>query len=191
MRDALPGATALMKPSVTPVACHRRFKIGDVGLDGVVAGIGNRRDANRRRRARPGGDAEFRIAVGLGELAAVAAVAEAGQHDLAGLGSTRRHVVQARPIELQPAKALPRIAPPRAIVDALAHRLAEFAVTGDVDADVVLSAHDLGDRLAQRLLNAARRTVRRLHGHGWPRSARPDAAGCRHGWSGYGRDWRA
>ena len=70
------------------------FKAGDVGLDRIVAGIGQRADADRRRRPRPGGDAGIGIVIGRGEQGAVAAVAKAGQHDMARAGAARLHVVE-------------------------------------------------------------------------------------------------
>jgi len=39
---------------------------------------------------------------------------------------------------------------PRAIIDPIAHRLAEFAVVGNVDAQVLLFTHDVGNRLLQQ-----------------------------------------
>ena len=162
MREALPGATAVMKPSVDPGRLHRRLEIGDVGRDRIVAGIGDRRDADRRRRARPGGDAGLWIGVGGGELGAIPAVAEARQHDLAGAGPSRRRVERAGPGEVEPAEALPRIAPPRAVLHALGHRLAELTVSGDVDADIALTTHHLRHRLSERLL--IRRVVDRFAG---------------------------
>ena len=47
MREALPGAIEVMKPSVDPGRGERRLEIGDVGRDRLLAGIGERPDADR------------------------------------------------------------------------------------------------------------------------------------------------
>ena len=142
---------------------HRRLEVGDVGRDRVVAGIGDRPDADRRRRSRPGGDAGLGIGVGRGEPAAIPAVAEAGQHDLAGAGPARRRIERAGAgRKIESAEAAPGVAPPRAVLHALGHRLAELAVTGDVDAEIALTADDLRHRRPQRLLE--RRLIDRFAG---------------------------
>ena len=74
---------------------------------------------------------------------AVASVGKAGQHNLAGPRTARRHRVHIGPGEVQPAETVVAIAHPRAIIDALPHRLAVFAVARDIDADVPLPANDL------------------------------------------------
>src|SRR5215470_19967046 len=58
----------------------------------------------------------------------------------------RLHLVQARALRIEPVEAVPRVSPPRTVIDALRHRLAELTVTGNIDADILLSAHDLRDR---------------------------------------------
>ena len=173
-----------------PGRLHRRLEVGDVGLDRVLAGIGDRRDADRRRRPRPGGDAGLGIGVGRGELAAVPAIAEARQHDLARAGPSRRHVVQARALESQPAEALPRIAPPRAVVDALRPSACRTRRRrGCRCRDRADGARPRPPPRAMSAETPPRRSARRLHARGSPRSAHPGAAGCRHGWSRYGRRW--
>ena len=42
MREALPGAIEVMKPSVDAGGGERRLEVGDVGLDRLVAGVGER-----------------------------------------------------------------------------------------------------------------------------------------------------
>src|ERR1700736_468470 len=99
------------------------------------------------------------------------------------MGSPRRRIAWARCAEIEPAQTAERIAAPRPVVDAMPHRLAELAVTGDVDAEVPLVPYDIADRRAQLLLEqvlVAR--VASFTGRGSPRSAHRDAAGCRHGW---------
>ena len=87
---------------------HRRLEIRDVGRDCFVAGVGDWGDTPRCRRARPGGDAELGVCVGRGELAAIAAIAEAGQYDLAGTRAARRGIERAGfGEELEPAEARP------------------------------------------------------------------------------------
>jgi hypothetical protein len=51
--------------------------------------------------------------------------------------------------ELDTAQTVERVAAPRTVIDALPHRLAEFAVTGDVDAEVFLMTHDVAHRRTQ------------------------------------------
>src|SRR5262249_36140072 len=54
--------------------------------------------------------------------------------------------------ELETAQPLERVAPPCAVVHALAHGLAELAVARDVDARRMLAAHDVADRRGQARL---------------------------------------
>src|SRR5207249_632268 len=61
-------------------------------------------------------------------------------------------IVEADGAELEPAEALEGIAPPRAVVHAVAHGLAELAVAGNVDADLALTPHDGGDGIAEPAL---------------------------------------
>jgi hypothetical protein len=92
-----------------------------------------------------------RVGVGGGEELPVAAVGEARQPDLARFRAARRHLVDLG-AQHEAAQALERVAPPGAVVDALAHGLAVLAVAGDVDARGLLPSHDLLDRRAQALL---------------------------------------
>src|SRR4051794_26613333 len=59
------------------------------------------------------------------------------------------HLVEARILEVEAAEALPRITPPRAVIDPLGHRLAELAVAGNVDPGGTLAFDDPGNRSAQ------------------------------------------
>ena len=90
----------------------------------------------------------MRIGVRAGETLPVAPVGEARQPDLAAVGATRRQLVELG-AEDEAAEPLERVAPPRAVVDALAHGLAILAVAGDVDAGLLLPPHHLLDRRAQ------------------------------------------
>src|SRR5208282_6590582 len=67
-------------------------------------------------------------------------------------GPARRHIVLAGPAELEPAQTVERVAAPRAVIDALPHRLAELAVARDVDAEIPLMAHDIANCRAKPLL---------------------------------------
>src|SRR5579862_4053869 len=146
------------KAFADPGSGQRRLEVGDVGLDHVAAGIAERAGADRGWRARTGAgrDARFRIVVGGGKGCAVAPVAKARQHDMAGRRAVRLHVVERVLARFYAAEALPRIAPPRPVIDALRHRLAEFAVARHIDAEPLLLAHDIGDGLAERLLELGR-----------------------------------
>jgi hypothetical protein len=79
----------------------------------------------------------------------IAAVAKGGQHHRAGRRAFRLHLVEGEATGGQPAEAQPGIAPPRAVIDPLRHRLAELAVAGDVDAGLLLAAHDIADSGAE------------------------------------------
>src|SRR5580692_3963194 len=65
-------------------------------------------------------------------------------------------------VEVQPTEALPGIAPPGAVLHLLGHWFAELTVAGNVDAEIALMAHDLGNRIAEGDLK--RRFVDRMAG---------------------------
>jgi hypothetical protein len=111
---------------------------------------------------RSGRDAARRVAVRLCEQLAVTAVAEAAEHDVARAGPVDRLVVQPDVLQLQAAEPLERVCPPGAVIDRLAHRLAELAVADDVEADRTLLGDQLSDGLAQPRLE--RRLVGTLAG---------------------------
>jgi hypothetical protein len=52
-------------------------------------------------------------------------------------------------VEVEAAEALPRITPPRPVIDPLGHRLAELAVAGNVDPGGALAFNDPAHRGAQ------------------------------------------
>ena len=175
---------------------QRRLEMGDVGFDRVVAFVDDRPDADRPvGHRRPGVNAAVRVLIDRQKLGAVAPVGKAREHDFARRGcASAPDVVQAGAGEIEAAEPIEAIAPPGPVVDLVAHRFAEFAVAGNVDADVLLLADNVDDGFLQRLLEAP--VVGRLAGfagRGWPRSDRRAAASCRLGWSGYGRGscaWR-
>src|SRR5439155_24309215 len=100
-------------------------------------------------------DPRFGVVVGRRELAAVAAVAKARQYDLARARALRRHLVEGLRAALDAGEALPGIAPPRAVIDPLAHRFAELTIARDIDAELMLAANRVHDRAAQRRLERA------------------------------------
>src|SRR5258708_23015397 len=115
--------------------------------------VAERRHADRPiGGARPRRNAGIAIAVGFGEAQAVAPVAEARQHDVAGTRSTDRKIIQAEPGHLESAQPLKGIAPPGAVVDLRAHRLAVLAIARHGDAGGHLAAHDVARRPAERCL---------------------------------------
>src|SRR5262249_26294762 len=67
-----------------------------------------------------------------------------------------RHVVEALLTELESAETLERVAPPRAVVHPVSHRLAVLSIARDVDTDVPLPAHDVLHRRSELLLPSLR-----------------------------------
>src|SRR5262252_2295452 len=117
--------------------------------------VGERPGADGKAgRARPGRHTGLGVGVGGAELLAIAPVAETGQHDLARLAATRRHVPQRAAGEFESTQALERIAPPGAVVDLVPHGLAEFAVARNFDAEVLLLPHNVDHRPAQLCLES-------------------------------------
>ncbi len=126
---------------------ERRLHVLDIGADGVAARVDERTPAHGQPHAGTaaiGRDAGIRIGVRGGEQRPVAPIGEAREPDAARLGALRRDAVELH-AELEPAEALERIAPPRAVVHALAHGLAELAVARHVDARRPLAPDDLDD----------------------------------------------
>ena len=161
----------------------RRLEVGDVGGDGLVAGVADRPDAERPVvGARPGRDAGLGIAVGRGEALAVAPVGEARQHGVARRRALGRHVVETETLHLEVGQPRERVAPPGAVVDLVAHRLAVLAVARHRDAGGDLAAHDVGHRLRKLASGRPPRRPCRPRAWRWPRSDRRAAAGCRRGW---------
>src|SRR5262249_30333672 len=105
--------------------------------------------AARAHRRAPG----VRVGVGLGEELTIAAIGEAREPHLPALGALGRRLVDLD-AQLQAAQALERVAPPRAVVHALAHGLAVLAVAGDVAAGGLLPAHDVLHGQTQSILIA-------------------------------------
>jgi hypothetical protein len=64
----------------------------------------------------------------------------------------RRQVVEAEPFYLEVAEPLEGVAPPGAVVDLVAHRLAVFAVARHGNARRGLAAHHVGHARSQGLL---------------------------------------
>src|SRR5205814_3603612 len=118
-----------------------------------MPGIGQRRDADRSsRRPRPHRDARLRIGVRGGEELPVAPVVLASQHDLVRARALRAAAVRPGCAELDAAPPLKGVIPPRAIMHALGHRLAELTVIRDIDIELALMPYDIVDRRAQHLL---------------------------------------
>ena len=138
----------------SPRCLQRRFEIVDVGLERILAGVSERTNADR-----PGGGpgthehAGLAVGIGGGKPHPIAPTSGVVQHDLAGAGGSRGHMVEARPAEFESAEAQKRVVPPRAIVDAMPHRLAELAVARDVDTELLLMTHDVVDRCSQCFSN--------------------------------------
>src|SRR5207244_7954318 len=103
----------------------------------------------------PGGDPGIRIGIGPRKAGAVAPVGKTRQHHLAGTRPSCRQLIEARPAHSETAQPQERVAPPRSVIDAVAHRLPVFAVARHVDAEIALAAHDLADLGPQLLLDAA------------------------------------
>ena len=151
MREALPGATAVMKPSSTR-GRKRGLEVGDVGRDRGMADVSDRSDADRPAWPWPRGDPRIGIAIGRGEARAVATVGEGRQHRIARRRTMDRHGVAIDILDREAAEARERIAPPGAVVDLGAHRLAVLAVARHGDAGGDLAAHDVAHRRGERLL---------------------------------------
>ena len=135
-----------MKPSSTPAEVSATFEIGGVGGDRGVSRIGQPPEADRTRgRTRPNRDPGFGVRIGGRKPYAVAPVGKAGQHELAGLRTPRRHRVHVGASETKPAETVVAVAHPCAVIDALTHRLAVFPVARDIDADASLLPHNAGD----------------------------------------------
>src|SRR5207245_9691642 len=134
---------------------QRRLEVGDVRFDRLVPRVGQLADAHGTQRGpRPGRDARVGVGVGGSEPQAIATVGEAREHDFAGPRPLGGHVVETAGAELEPSEPLERVAPPRAIVHAVPHRLAELAVARYVDPQALLVMHDVGDAGAQLVLEA-------------------------------------
>ena len=137
-REALPGATATL---FDPAGCERGFETGDVGRYRVLSLVDHRADADRpSRRARPGRDAPLGVGIDRQKPGSIAPISEACEHDLSGARPLRWPFIQTRPAGFEPAQTRERVTPPGAIVHPVSHRLAEFAVTWNVDADFLLLA---------------------------------------------------
>src|SRR5712692_12054839 len=94
-----------------------------------MTGVAEGRDADRPiGGARSRGNARIAIAVGFGEAQPIAPVAKTGQHDIAGARSPDRKIIEAEPGHLETAQPLEGVAPPGAVIDLRAHRLAVLAV---------------------------------------------------------------
>ena len=124
----LAGAATGRNASSTLTSRERRFEIVDVALELGLPGIGDRPDAYRLDRGRDA-FAGIELGIELGETLAVDAARER-----IGAGLDRPPLETAQPLEhvLRPGD-----------------RFAELAVADDVDADLGLLAHDLGDRIRQ------------------------------------------
>src|SRR5437868_10816996 len=111
-----------------------------------MPGIGQRRNADRSsRRPRPHRDARLRIGVCGGEELPVAPVVLASQHDLVRARALRGAAVRPGRAELYAAPALKGVTPTRAIMHPVGHRLAELTVIRDIDIELALMPHDIGD----------------------------------------------
>src|SRR5215472_8070672 len=144
----------VMKPSFTPAAAKGRLHVSDVRTDRLLTRIHDRPAAHGKAHTGPpaiGRHAGVGIGVGRGEARTITPIGEAREPDAPGLGALGGDAIELH-AQLETAQPLEGIAPPRAVVDPLAHGLAEFAVAGDVDAHPLLTADDLDHRRAQPLL---------------------------------------
>ncbi len=139
--------------------------------DRLLSDVGQLAGAERAGgRPRPHRDAGFGIGISRGKPLAIAAVVLAGQDDLARIRAPRGAAIGAGRAEFDAAEAAEDIAPPRPVIDPVPHRLAEFAIARNIDTEIFLGAHDLGDGGPQHLLEAG--LVGRLAG--FARSVRRD-----------------
>ena len=120
-----------------------------------MADILDRRGADRApdgpaRRAPHQAAARFRVLIEFAEFLPVAAIGECGQRQLRHarfLVRGFRNVFRRR----EPLHARKSVIPPGAVVVTRRHRFSELTVVGNVDAELALLAHDIGDRGAQAL----------------------------------------
>src|SRR4029453_17136877 len=94
-------------------------------------------------------DPDVRVEVRAGEPVPFAPLHERAERDGGG-GSRPRRLLGRRGLGDPPA-ALVDVAPPRAVVDLLTHRVAVLAVVGKVDPQVALTADDLDRGVVQLL----------------------------------------
>src|SRR5947207_13671754 len=118
--------------------------------------VAERPDADRRRWSRAGRDPRIRIVIRGSKPGPVTAVAKTRQHDVPGHRALRRHLIERLLAGFEAGQALPGIASPRAIIDALCHRFAELAIPRHIDAEFALIPHDIHNRSAERCLERAR-----------------------------------
>src|SRR4029077_477788 len=71
-----------------------------------------------------------------------------------GAAPPRAGVVEARATEIEAAEPIEAVAPPSPVVDLVAHRFAELAITGHIDADGPLLAHHVRHRRLEVILEA-------------------------------------
>src|SRR5436309_3069927 len=135
-----------MKPSSRPAACSAALKLAMSALIAAWPVYVSLSTHTGQRAARgPVVMPESGSPVGGRELHPVAPIGEAREHDLTGPRPMRWQIVEPRGAKLEPAQTLERVAPPRPVVHTVPHRLAELAVPGNGDAQVLLAAHDVPD----------------------------------------------
>src|SRR5947207_8346191 len=118
--------------------------------------VAERPYADRRRWSRAGRDPRIRIVIRGSKTGPVTAVAKTRQHDVPWQRALRRHLIERLLAGFDTSQALPGIAPPGAIIDALRHRFAELAIPRHVDSEFALIPHDIHNRGAERCLERAR-----------------------------------
>ena len=148
-----------MKPSSAPVAASAFFRLSISALQRRMAGIFDRPGAGRPahrppRRAAHQAAARFRIEIKLAEFLPVAAIGERGQRHVGDgrflmLGFVRGGGRAARRRKSRhPGKG---VIPPCPVIVGAAHRLAELAVVGNVDAELALLLDHIRDRVGEAL----------------------------------------
>ena len=127
--------------------------MGDVGFDRFLAFVEDRGGAHGPV-CHSGPGCHF-VLVDRHEPGSIAAVGEAGEHDLAGTRALRRTFVKVGSCQVEATETIEAVAPPRPVVHLVTHRLAEFAVARHVDAGLLLPADDVDDGRLERLLVGA------------------------------------
>ena len=116
----------------------------DVGLDRGLSLIFHRAGADRLRRPLwAGRNGIVRVRVGPQEFCAIAPVRQIDWHKIVRARLARRRAQARAGGDFDAIEAMENVAEPGAIVDLLAHRLAELAVVRNRNAGVPLTPHNV------------------------------------------------